>query len=188
MIEVTDKVYRATEQKMQKTVEILRRDLAGIRTGRASPSLLDRITVDYYGTPTPINQMATVTVPEPRLIVIQPWDRKQIPQIEKAIQRSDLGVNPVSDGTVIRLALPPLTEERRRDLVKQVRKRVEEARVAIRNERRDGADELKKAEREHTISEDEAKRGLQRLDKLTETYIAQIDEIGRRKEEEVMEV
>jgi ribosome recycling factor len=185
---MSDDVFGSAEHRMKRAVEILQRDYANIRTGRASPALLEKVQVDYYGTLTPINNLATVSVPEPRLIVVQPWDRTTISPIEKAIQKSDLGLNPSSDGTVIRLVLPQLTEERRRELVKQVHRRAEEGRVAIRNIRREAQDEFKKLEREHAISEDELKRLGERLQKLTDSHVAQIEEIARRKEHDVMEV
>jgi ribosome recycling factor len=181
-------VFGSAEHRMQRAVEILERDFGSIRTGRASPSLLERVQVDYYGTPTPVNQLATVTVPEPRLLVVQPWDRATLPAIEKAILKSDLGLNPSSDGTVIRLAIPQLNEQRRKELVKQVHKRTEEGRVAVRNIRREAHDELKKQEKEHLISEDELKRSADRLQKLTDSYVSKMDEAARRKEHEVLEV
>lgn len=183
-----DELFSAAEHKMQKAVEITRKDLGGIRTGRASPSLLDKVQVDYYGVPTPISAVASVSVPEPRMILIQPWEKTMVGAIEKAILKSDLGINPSSDGTAIRLALPQLTEERRKDLVKNVHRRAEEGRVAVRNVRRDAMDELKKLEKEKHVSEDEVKRGQERLDKLSHQYIAQVDEAGKRKEQEVLEV
>jgi ribosome recycling factor len=183
-----DAVHETAERKMKRAVEALQHDLAAVRTGRASPALLERVQVEYYGAPTPLNGVATISVPEPRMIVIQPWDKKMLPQIEKAIQKSDLGLTPNSDGSVVRLPIPPLNEERRRDLVRQVHKRVEEARVAVRNCRRDAMDELRKGEREKQISEDQVKRAQERLQKLTDGFIAQVDEVGRRKEGEVMEI
>jgi ribosome recycling factor len=183
-----DQIYQTAERKMKRAVETLQHDLAAVRTGRASPALLERVQVDYYGAPTPLNALATITVPEPRLLVIQPWDKKLLPAIEKAIQKSDLGLTPSSDGTVVRLVVPPLNEERRRELVKLVHKRVEEARVAIRNCRREAIDELRKAEREQHLSEDQVKRAQERLQKLTDSFIAQADDVGRRKESEVMEI
>ncbi len=183
-----DQIYQTAERKMKRAVEALQHDLAAVRTGRASPALLERVQVDYYGTPTPLNALAAINVPEPRLLVIQPWDKKLLPAIEKAIQKSDLGLTPSSDGTVVRLVVPPLNEERRRELVKLVHKRVEEARVAIRNCRREAIDDLRKAEREQHLSEDQVKRAQERLQKLTDSFIAQADEVGRRKESEVMEL
>jgi ribosome recycling factor len=185
---MTDEIFASAEHRMKRAVEILQRDYGNIRTGRASPSLLDRIQVDYYGTPTPVNNLATISVPEPRLIVVQPWDRTALPSIEKAIQKSDLGLNPSSDGTVIRLAIPQLTEERRKEIVKQVHRRAEEGRVAVRNIRRESHDELKKQERDHAISEDDLKRSNDRLQKMTDKYVAEIDEVARRKEHDVLEV
>lgn len=185
---MSDDIFGSAEHRMRRAVEILQRDYGNIRTGRARPALLDRVQVDYYGTPTPVNNLATVSVPEPRMLVIQPWDRTTIGAIEKAIQRSDLGLNPNSDGTVIRLVLPQLTQDRRKELVKQVHKRAEEGKVAVRNIRREAQDELKKQERDHAISEDELKRASERLQKLTDSHIGQIDDIARRKEHEVMEV
>ena len=185
MIEET---HQTAERKMKRAVEALQHDLASVRTGRASPALLERVQVDYYGAATPLNAVATINVPEPRLLVIQPWDKKMLPVIEKAIQKSDLGLTPNSDGTVVRLPIPPLNEERRRDLVKQVHKRVEEARVAVRNCRREANDDLRKAERDKQVSEDDVKRAQERLQKLTDGFIAQVDDVGRRKESEVMEI
>jgi ribosome recycling factor len=185
---VTDDVFGSTEHRMKRAIEFLERDFGHIRTGRASPGLLESVQVEYYGTPTPVNSLATITVPEPRLLVIQPWDRSTITAIERAIQKSDLGLNPSSDGTVIRLAIPQLNEDRRRDLVKQVHRRAEEARVAVRNIRRETHDDLKKQEREHAISEDELRRSTDRLQKLTDGFIAQIEDVARRKEQEVLEV
>ncbi|TAK37149.1 MAG: ribosome recycling factor [Chloroflexota bacterium] len=178
----------AADSKMHKAIEALKRDLVTIRTGRASPSLVDRLTVDYYGVPTPLNQMATVTAPEARLLVIQPWDRRMLPTIEKAILKSDLGLNPASDGSLIRLSIPQLTEERRRELVKVVRKKVEEGKVAVRNIRRDAADELKELEKEKVISEDEHHRASERLQKQTDRFIAEVDKVGEQKTAELMEV
>jgi ribosome recycling factor len=166
----------------------LTHELAAIRTGRASPALLDRIRVDYYGTPTPVPQLAAVSTPEPRLLVIQPWDKNVLGPIEKAILKSDLGLTPTNDGKLIRLAIPTLTEERRKDLVKMIRRRLEESRVAIRNCRRDAVDELKKVEREKKISEDESRRGQERVQKETDRLIADVDRLGQRKEQEVLEV
>jgi ribosome recycling factor len=185
---VTDEVFSSAERRMGRSIEILQRDFGNIRTGRANASLLDQVLVDYYGTPTPVNQMATINTPEPRLLVIQPWDRTTLPAIERAIQKSDLGLNPSSDGTVIRLSLPQLTQERRKELVKQVHRRAEEGRVAIRNIRREAQDDLKKRERDGEISEDELKRGADRIQKLTDSHVGKIDEAAKTKEREVMEV
>jgi ribosome recycling factor len=183
-----DTIYGTAQQKMEKSIEVLKHELAAIRTGRASPALLDRVQVDYFGTPTPVNALATISAPEPRLLTIQPWDRGALSAIEKAIQKSDLGLNPTNDGAIIRLAIPALNEERRKDLMKQVQRRLEEIRVAIRNERREAVDSLRKEEREKLISEDDTKRAQDRLQKLTDQMIAQIDEIGKAKEREILEV
>jgi ribosome recycling factor len=185
MIEET---YASAEHRMKRAVEFFEEELASVRAGRASPSLLDKVLVDYFGNPTPVNGLATVNVPEPRMIVIQPWDKSTISAIEKAIQKSDLGLNPSSDGTVIRLVLPQLNEERRKELVKTVHKRAEDAKVAIRNCRRDATDELKKLEKNHQIGEDDQRRGAERLQKLTDSSIVKVDEIAQRKEREVLEV
>jgi len=182
-----DDAQRSAQDKMQKSIEALKHELSSIRTGRASPTLLDRVMVDYFGTPTPVNALATISAPEPRLITIQPWDRQSLVAIEKAIQKSDLGLNPNNDGTVIRLSLPQLNDDRRKDLVKVVQKRAEEARVAVRNLRRDAVETLRKEEKDKTISEDDLKRGQERLQKLTDQFVAQVDEIGKAKEREILE-
>ncbi|MGI5836088.1 MAG: ribosome recycling factor [Chloroflexota bacterium] len=187
MSDRVNEVLSSTETKMQQAIEHLRRELATVRTGRASPSILDRVFVDYYGVPTQINALANVSAPEPRLLVIAPWDKNSIGMIEKAILKSDIGLTPTNDGKVIRLAIPQLTQERRKEMTKVVRKRTEEGRVALRNIRRDAIDELKKAEKEKAISEDDMKRGQDRLQKLTDSYIAKADEIGQHKEQEIME-
>ena len=180
-------IHRTAEGKMQKSIEVLKHELATIRTGRASPALLDRVSVDYFGSPTPVNALATISAPEPRLLTIQPWDRQSLGAIEKAIQKSDLGLNPTNDGTVIRLVIPQLNDERRKELGRLVQRRLEETRVAIRNCRREAHDSLRKEEREKLISEDEGKRALDRLQKLTDQYVAQVDDIGKAKEREIME-
>jgi len=174
-------------EHMDKTIEALYIDLRAIRTGRASPALVERLQVEYYGVPTPLNQLAGTTVPEPRLLVIRPWDRNTIGIIEKAILKSDLGLNPSNDGQVIRLIIPQLTEERRRELSKQVAKRVEEARVSARNIRRDAIDMLRELEKEKMISEDELFEARDKVQHLTDDYIKQIDEIGKAKEAEILE-
>lgn len=179
---------RKTIERMDGAVEALRREFGSIRTGRASLALLDGIMVDYYGTPTPLGQLASLSVPEPRQIAIQPWEQRIIPEIEKAILKSDLGLTPTNDGRIIRINIPPLTEERRKQLVKVVRKRAEEARVAIRNIRRDSNEELKRLEKERHISEDEVKRSQDEIQKLTDSYITKVDEILDHKEKEIMEV
>jgi len=176
------------EHRMQGAIRALEEDLAGIRTGRASPALVERLEVEYYGTPTPLMQLASISVPEPRQLLIKPFDPSTLRAIERAIQKSDLGLNPNNDGRNIRLILPPLTEERRRELVKVVHHRVEEARVAIRNVRRDVKKDLKEFEDEKLISEDERKRAEDKLDDLTKEYIEKAEALGERKEKEVMEV
>jgi ribosome recycling factor len=176
------------ERRMQKAVEALKQDLGAIRTGRASSALIERINVDYYGTPTPINQVATISVPEARLLVIQPWDKKMLTDIEKAIQRSDLGINPNNDGQVIRLNIPPMNEERRRDLVKTLHKKLDEHKVAIRNVRRDVQDKFRDREKKKEVSEDELKRSIDKLQKLTDRYIDEMDKVGKTKEQEILEV
>ena len=185
---MVDDIFGDAERRMQKAVEALRHDLAAIRTGRASSALIERITVDYYGAPTPINQVASISVPEARLLVIQPWDRKLLIDIEKAIQRSDLGINPNNDGQVIRLAIPPLNEERRREMVKILHKKLDEHKVAIRNVRRDSQDKLRDREKKKEISEDELKRSSERLQKLTDRFIDEMDKVGKTKELEILEV
>jgi ribosome recycling factor len=183
-----DESLQDAGHKMEQALVHLREDLSSIRTGRASSGVLGRVTVEYYGTPVPLVQLASVNVPEPRLLVIQPFDKSSIAQIEKAIQQSDLGITPSNDGQVIRLAFPPLTEERRKELVKQVHHRAEESRVAVRNVRRHAKDDMEKLERDHSISEDELTRGEKELQKLTDRHVAEIDEIQRHKESELMEV
>jgi len=179
---------RNIEEKMEKSVEGLKMELATIRTGHATPALIEHIKVEYAGVPTPLNQIAGISAPEVRLLVIQPWDRGCIHDIEKAILKSDLGLNPTSDGNLIRINVPPLTEERRQELIKVVRKRVEERRIAIRNLRREAMEELKRLEKDKDISQDEDKRALDQLQKLTDSFIAQTDQIGRDKETELAEV
>ncbi len=181
-------VLRETEEKMKKVIEATRREFGTIRTGRARPSLLENIKVDYYGVLTPLNQMAQIAVPEARLLTIKPWDKSQIPMIEKAILKSDLGLNPNSDGEIIRLSIPQLTEERRKELVKVVKKKAEEERVAIRNIRRDANDELKMYKDEGEIPEDNMYKGLDDIQKLTDDYIAKVDQLLEEKEAEIMEV
>jgi len=181
-------VIQETRQRMDRTVESLQADLRTLRTGRASPALLERLQVDYYGAPTPLNQLAGVSVPEPRTLLIRPWDRAAIGMIEKSILKSDLGMTPTNDGQVIRLMVPQLTEERRRDLSKQVGRRAEEARVGARNIRRDANDQLAKMEKNKEISEDDLDDGQKQVQKLTDEIIKQIDEIGKLKEAEILEV
>jgi ribosome recycling factor len=181
-------VLSSTERKMARAVEAMERDFSGIRTGRASTSLVERIHVDYYGTQTPLNQLAGISVPEAHQIVIQPWDRGVLGAIEKAIQKSDIGLVPNVDGTVVRLNIPPLTEERRRDIVKVVHKRMEEARVEIRNLRREAADLLKREERDGDLGADESRRELENVQRLTDRFTAEVDKMGGHKEQEVLEV
>ena len=181
-------VLKDAEHRMEGAIKALNDDLAGIRTGRATPALVERLEVEYYGTPTPLMQLASISVPEPRQLLIKPFDPSTLRAIERAILSSDLGLNPNNDGRSIRLILPPLTEERRRELVKLVHHRVEEARVAIRNVRRDVIKDLKEYEHEKMISEDERKRAEDEVDELTKKYIAKAEEAGERKEQEIMEV
>ncbi|MBN1263876.1 MAG: ribosome recycling factor [Anaerolineales bacterium] len=176
------------ESRMKGAVRSLEDDMASIRTGRASPVLVERMLVEYYGTPTPMNQLATISVPEPRMLAIRPFDAGSIKDISRAIQASDLGLTPNSDGKIIRLNIPPLTEERRHELVRVVRNRAEEGRVSIRNIRRDVLNDLRDFEREKMISEDEEKRGKDELQKLTDHYIEELNETAERKEKEVLEV
>ena len=183
-----DDILKTAEHKMTRAVEVLGTDLQSVRTGRASPSLLDRIQVDYYGAPTPLTGVANITAPDPRMVLVQPWDRGMLGAIEKAIQKSDLGINPNNDGQVIRLVLPQLTEERRKELVKQVHHRTEEARVAVRNIRRDALDHLRKAEKDGGISQEDERRAQERLQKITDQYIKKVDDVAKRKETEVLEV
>jgi ribosome recycling factor len=185
---MTAEILSATDQKMARAVEAMERDFGAIRTGRASTALVERVAVDYYGTQTPLNQLAGISVPEAHQIVIQPWDRGVLGAIEKAILRSDIGLTPNVDGTVVRLTIPPLTEERRKDLVRAVHKRMEEARVEVRNLRRDAADTLKKAERDGEIGTDEGHRLHDTLQKTTDRHIAEVDRLGAAKEREVLEV
>lgn len=181
-------IHKDTEEKMKKTVKVLEEEFATIRAGRANPALLDKVMVDYYGSPTPLNQIAGVSAPEARLLVIQPYDSNAIGNIEKAILKSDLGLNPSNDGRVIRLVIPQLTEERRKELVKLVKKYGEEAKVAIRNERRSANDELKKMKKDGELTEDDEKKAQDEVQKLTDKYVGIIDQIIVKKEEEIMEV
>ncbi|HZL15577.1 MAG TPA: ribosome recycling factor [Verrucomicrobiae bacterium] len=185
---MSSQVLGTIEPKMSRAVEILERDLQGIRTGRASTALVERILVEYYGAATPLNQLAGISVPEPHQIVIQPWDRSVLGAIEKAILKSDVGLTPNVDGTAVRLNIPQLTEERRRDIVKVVHRRMEEARVEIRNLRREAADAIKKEERDGTLGTDEAHRELETLQRVTDREIAEVDKVGGAKEREVLEV
>jgi ribosome recycling factor len=181
-------LLRETENHMKGTIEATKKELAAVRTGRASASILDRVMVEYYGTPTQLNQLANISVPEARMILIQPWDKSALGAVEKAIQKADLGLNPVNDGIVIRLPVPQLTEERRKELVKVVRKEVEDKRIVIRNLRREANEKIKVLEKEAKISEDEGKRALEEIQKLTDKYIAEIDKLLEHKEKEILEV
>jgi ribosome recycling factor len=185
---MTSEILSGAEHKMLRAVEVMERDFHTLRTGRASTSLVERLHVDYYGTQTPLNQVASISVPEAHQIVIQPWDRAVLGAIEKAILKSDIGLTPNVDGTVVRLNIPALTEERRKDIVKTVHKRMEVARVEIRNLRREAADQLKKEERDGTVGTDEARRALEQLQKITDRVIADVDRLGGIKEQEVLEV
>jgi ribosome recycling factor len=176
------------EEGMKRAVDSFKRDLQKIRTGRANTSMLDGIKVDYYGTPTPVNQVATVQVVDARLITVKPWEKNMIAIIDKAIRASDLGINPVADSELVRLPIPPLTQERRKDLAKQVGKQTEEARVAVRSARRDAMDMIKDAEKDKQITEDERKKGETKVQDLTDKYIAQIEDIAKAKEKEIMEI
>jgi ribosome recycling factor len=182
------KVHADLEKKMKASLDAFRKELNSIRTGRASLSILDSISVPYYGVPTPLNQVATLSVPESRLITIQPWDSSIMSEVEKAILKSDLGLTPTSDGRVIKIPIPPLTEERRKQLVRLVKKLGEDCKVAVRNIRRDGNDELKILEKDKKISEDELRRAQDQVQKLTDRYIAMADQVSAQKEKEVMEV
>jgi len=185
---MTDKILKNADSRMKKTTEALTKELSTIRTGRASPALVEHIKIDYHGVITPLIQLASISVPEPRTIAIHPWDRTLINTIDKAILKSDLGLNPVNDGTNIRINLPALTEERRKDLVKAVHKRLEESRITIRNLRRESIDELKMAEKNKEISQDQNIRASEQLQKLTDSYIESINRIGKDKESEIFEV
>ena len=173
---------------MTKALEAFKRDLAKVRTGRASLSLLDDVRVDYYGTPTPLNQVGTLAVPEPRMITIQPWEKNLIPEIEKAILKADLGLNPASDGQIVRLVFPPLTEERRKEMVKQVKRMGEDAKISIRNVRRDANDTLKTMEKDKEITEDDLKRGEKEVQDVTDEFVAKIDQVIVEKEKDLMEI
>ncbi len=179
---------KKTSDRMQGAIDALKKEFASIRTGRASMALLDGIVVDYYGTPTPVQQLASLSIPESRQIAIQPWEQKLIPEIEKAIMKSDLGLTPMNDGKTIRINIPILTEERRKQLVKLVKKRSEESKIAVRNIRRDSNEGLKKLEKDEHISEDEVKKEHDEVQKITDSFIKKIDELAEHKEKEIMEV
>ena len=183
-----NELIKNTEEKMIKTIGVLDRDYKSIRAGRANVSVLDRITVDYYGSPTPIQQMAAVSVPEPRILMIQPWDASTLKDIEKAILVSDIGINPQNDGRVIRLSFPPLTEERRKEIVKEVKKVAEENKVAIRNTRRDALEKLKGLKKDNTITEDDEATGEKKIQNLTDKYCKEIDNLAAAKVKEILEI
>lgn len=185
---MTKQIITNAEERMKKSVEVFRHELAGMKAGRATPALLDKLRVDAYGSPVPVNNVANIEVPDSRTLVIKPWDRTMIKAIEKAILTSDLGLNPNNDGVVIRLSIPTMTEDRRKEMVKLVHKRTEEERVTIRNIRRDANDQVKKAEKEKSISEDESKRAQDEIQKLTDKYVKEADHVMNLKEKEIMEV
>lgn len=181
-------LFAKTKERMEKCLDSLERDFSTIRAGRANPNVLNNVMVDYYGTPTPVGQMAAVSVPEPRLLVIQPWDASTLKDIEKAINVADIGINPQNDGKVIRLTFPQLTEEHRKNLVKDVAKRGEEAKVAVRNVRRDAMDDLKKMKKDNAITEDDLKDGEKKMQDITDKYIKQVEEMTKKKEDEILSI
>lgn len=183
-----DAILKSAEDRMGKSVVALEEEFAGLRTGRASAAMFDKLRVDYYGNPTPINQVASISVPEPRLVVIQPWDKGSLGDIERAILSSELSLNPSNDGKVIRISIPPLTEERRKEIVKVAKNTAEQSRVSVRNIRRDANDELKKLEKDGEISEDDLKRGEEQIQKLTDRFVEQINAILQTKESEILEI
>ncbi|MCM3713225.1 ribosome recycling factor [Halalkalibacter oceani] len=185
---MSTEVIKDAQERMGKAIDALNRELAKLRAGRANPALLDRVTVEYYGAETPLNQLATITVPEARLLSIQPFDKSSINDIERAIQKADLGLTPSNDGTIIRISIPPLTEERRKELAKLVKRAAEDAKVAIRNVRRDANDDLKKQQKDGDMTEDELRRLTDEVQKLTDKQIAQVDVVAEKKEKEIMEV
>lgn len=185
---MTKAVLKNAEERMNKSLESFGRELGSVRAGRANPSILDRVQVEYYGMMTPLNQLATISVPEGRLLVVQPFDKSSLPDIEKAIQKADLGLSPSNDGNIIRISIPALTEERRKELIKVVGRYAEDAKVAVRNVRRDANDELKKLEKDGEMTEDELRRGQDDVQKLTDDYIKKIDERVKAKEEDIKEV
>lgn len=185
---MADTSYKEVEGKMNKAIHVLKEELAGLRAGRANPAILDRITVDYYGVPTPINQLGSISVPEARVIIIQPWDTKILRDVEKAIQKSDIGINPNNDGKVIRLVFPLLTEERRKELTKSVKKHGEESKIAIRSIRRDAIERYKAQKKSSEITEDDLKDAEGDIQKMTDKYISEVDKIVELKDKEIMEV
>ena len=185
---MVDEALKSIEDKMKTSIRVFREDLATIRTGHASPALVEHVKVEYAGVPTPLNHIAGISAPEAGLLVIQPWDKQSIGSIEKAILKSELGLNPSNDGNIIRISIPPLSEERRQELIKVVHKRVEDRRVAVRNLRHEALNELKKLEKDKEISQDEQHRAQDRLQKITDSYVSEIEELGKDKEKELMEV
>ena len=183
-----NELIKNTEEKMNKTIGVLEQNYKSIRAGRANAAVLDRISVDYYGAPTPIQQMAAVSVPEPRVLMIQPWDASTLKTIEKAILTSDIGINPQNDGRVIRLSFPPLTEERRKEIVKEVKKVAEDSKVAVRNTRRDAIEKLKALKKANTVTEDDVTNGEKKIQNLTDKYCKEIDELAASKEKEILEI
>lgn len=183
-----NELIKNTEEKMNKSIDALEREYKSIRAGRANASVLDRVNVDYYGVPTPVQQMAAVSVPEPRTLLITPWDKTTLKDIEKAILTSEIGINPQNDGTCIRLNFPPLTEERRKDIVKDIRKKGEDAKVAVRNQRRDALDKLKALKKNNAITEDDESNGEKKIQNLTDKFCKEIDELATLKEKEIMEI
>lgn len=185
---MTKQIFSTAEEKMKKTVEALQRELSSIRTGKATTSLLDGIKVEYYGSMVPLSQVASLSVPDYKLIIIQPWEKMLIPEIVKAIQKSDLGLNPISDANVVRLPIPPLTEERRQDLVKLIKKIMEECKISLRNIRREANESLKRKEKDKEISEDDSRKGMEQVQKILDKHIEDVEELLKKKEEEIMEV
>ncbi len=183
----TDNLLEEAELKMEDSVDALARSLASVRTGRASPGLIEHLQIAYYGTSVPLNQLASISVPEARLLTVQPWDKRSIPAVEKSILQADLGLNPASDGELIRIPIPPLTDERRRDLAKLVSRRVEEGRVSVRNARRESVDQARSLKKAKEISEDEERRTTEQLQKLTDSFVKKISDLGQAKEQELME-
>lgn len=181
-------LIKTTEEKMNKSIAALEREFAAVRAGRATPAILDKVTVDYYGTPTPINQMAAVSVPEGRMLQIQPWDVSTLSAIEKAIQASDIGINPTNDGRLIRLVFPPLTEERRKELVKDIKKMAEDSKVAVRSIRRDSLEKLKAMKKNNEITEDDVANGEKKIQAVTDKFVKEIDTVTAAKEKEIMEI
>ena len=183
-----EQLFKTTEEKMNKTIEALERDYKAVRAGRATAAVLERISVDYYGVPTPIHQMAAISVPEARTLIIQPWDSSTLKEIEKAILTSEIGINPQNDGKIIRLNFPPLTEERRKEIVKDVRKKAEDSKIAIRNQRRSALDDLKSLKKNNKITEDDEQNGEKKIQNLTDKFCKEIDNIAAAKEKDIMEI